>query len=660
MAGCSQSKHCAEYCTGHIAVLHRSETLLCAEDMGLPVSRAAGCPMSIQGLNRDMFDARLQSFDETADPTQGRTRVAALRSELGQRGLDGFIVPRADEHQNEYVPKGAERLAWLTGFSGSAGTAVVLSDRAAIFVDGRYTVQVQEQVDTAVFDPVSSTDTPPERWIEGALPRGAALGYDPWLHTQGQVERLGRAVAAAGGRLVAVDGNPIDAIWQDRPEPPIGPVVLHPDSAAGEDRQGKIASVQALLGSVDGLLVSDAHAVAWLLNIRGADVSYTPLPLSFVVLPRGGRPTLFIDARKLSNSVRDALSDHVDIAEPSSLMQALQSLGRSGATLRFDGATAPSRLVEMLRAEGGVADVGTDPIALLKATKNAAEQAGSRRAHSRDAVAFVRFLHWFEREAPKGDLTEIDAVAALETFRRDTGRLKDLSFPTIAGFGPHAALPHYRVTSGSNLRIGSGIFLIDSGAQYEDGTTDITRTLVVGEPDAEMRRCFTLVLKGHIAVARAVFPYGTSGAQIDPFAREALWRAGLDFDHGTGHGVGSYLSVHEGPQRLSKLGTTPLAAGMMLSNEPGYYRAGHWGIRIENLILVEERAVPGGERATLGFETLTFAPIERRLIEPALLTPDEMAWLDQYHADVLAKVGPLLDPEVAAWLEASTRPLRAD
>ena len=606
-----------------------------------------------------MFDSLFQSFDETADPSQGAPRVAALRAELSRRGLSGFVVPRADQHQNEYVPKGAERLAWLTGFSGSAGTALVLPDLAAIFVDGRYTVQVRDQVDTAVFEPVSSTDTPPERWLETHLPAGAVLGYDPWLHTHGQVERLGRAVEAAGGRLAAVDGNPIDAIWADRPGPPVGPVVLHPDAAAGQERQDKIASVQAALGSADGLLVSDAHAVAWLLNIRGADVSYTPLPLSFAILPRSGRPTLFIDARKLSNSVRATLSDHVDIEEPDGLLSALDRFGQSGGKLRFDAATAPSRLVEVLRSAGGVPDVGTDPIALLKARKTPAEQAGSREAHLRDAVAFTRFLHWFDGEAPAGGLTEIAAVAALETFRRDTGRLKDLSFPTIAGFGPHAAIPHYRVTTASNLRIGPGIFLIDSGAQYEDGTTDITRTLVVGEPDTQMRRCFTLVLKGHIAVARAVFPQGTSGAQIDPFAREALWRAGLDFDHGTGHGVGSYLSVHEGPQRLSKLGTTPLAEGMMLSNEPGYYRAGHWGIRIENLILVEAREVPGGDRPSLGFETLTFAPIERRLIDPALLTADEIAWLDRYHGEVLAKVGPLLDAGVAAWLEAATRPLHA-
>ncbi len=404
-------------------------------------------------------------------------------------------------------------------------------------------------------------------------------------------------------------------------------------------------------------MVSDPHAVAWLFNIRGSDVSYTPLPLSYALVPREGRPTLFIDARKLSNSTRDVLAKAAEIADPGTIPAVLREFGGSGAKLRFDAATAPAKLVDTLREAGGVPDVGTDPIALLKASKSEAERAGTRAAHLRDGVAFARFLAWFDREAPLGRLTEIDAVAALETFRRETGALKDLSFPTIAGFGPHAAIPHYRVTEASNLPIGRGIFLVDSGGQYEDGTTDITRTLAVGEPDAEMRRCFTLVLKGHIAIARLVFPVGTSGAQLDPFARHALWQAGLDFDHGTGHGVGSYLSVHEGPQRISKLGTVPLAEGMILSNEPGYYRAGQWGIRIENLLLVESRTVPGGERPSLGFETLTFAPIDRRLIEPSLLTVEEIDWLDRYHAEVLEKVGPLLDADVRAWLEAATRPL---
>ncbi len=604
-----------------------------------------------------MFEALHQSFDETADPSHGAARTAALREEIHRRGLDGFVVPRADEHQNEYVPKGAERLAWLTGFTGSAGIAVVLREVAAIFVDGRYTVQVREQVDTKVFAPESLIDDPPDTWIEAHLGAGGKLGYDPWLHTPAQVERLTRAAEAAGGALEAVDTNPIDAIWTDRPPPPLGAIALHPEDLAGQDRSQKLAAVKAALGPADGLVVSDPHAVAWLFNIRGADVNHTPLPLSFALVRRDGAPTLYADGRKLSNSVRDTLASAAEISEPGMLAIDLARLGRDGARLRFDAATAPYRLVETLREAGGRPDVSADPIALLKAGKAEAERRGARSAHLRDAAAFARFLHWFEREAPGGHLTEIAAVEALETFRRDTGALKDVSFPSIAGFGPHAAIPHYRVTTASNLKIGAGIFLIDSGAQYEDGTTDITRTLVVGEADTEMRRCFTLVLKGHIAVARAVFPKGTSGAQIDPLARQALWQAGLDFDHGTGHGVGSYLSVHEGPQRISKLGTTPLAEGMILSNEPGYYRAGQWGIRIENLLMVEPREVAGGERPSLGFETLTFAPIERRLIEPRLMTVEEIAWLDRYHAEVRAKVTPLVEPDVEAWLDAATRPL---
>ncbi len=605
-----------------------------------------------------MLEALHQSFDETADPSQGAARASALRGELRRKGLDGFVVPRADEHQNEYVPPGAERLAWLTGFSGSAGTAVVLLDRAAIFVDGRYTAQVRDQVDAAVFSPESVTETPPERWIEKHLGQGSALGYDPWLHTPAQVERLTRVIEAAGGTLVAVEHNPLDAVWSDRPGMPTGAVSLYPEHLAGLTSKKKINAARQQLGTTEALILTDPHAVAWLFNIRGADVNYTPLPLSFALLPSEGRPRLYIDARKLSNSVRDTLSGAADIVEPGALPVDLAGLGRTGAKVRFDAATAPSRLVEVVRQAGGKPDVAGDPVALLKARKSPAEQAGARAAHLRDAVAFARFLHWFDQEAPKGGLTEIDAVKALESFRRDTGELKDLSFPTIAGFGPHAAIPHYRVTSASNLAIGPGIFLVDSGGQYLDGTTDITRTLVVGPADADMRRCFTLVLKGHIAIAGAIFPAGTSGAQLDSFARQALWREGLDFDHGTGHGVGAYLSVHEGPQRLSKLGTVALAEGMMLSDEPGYYKAGHWGIRIENLLLVEPRPIAGGERPSLGFETLTFAPIDRRLIDPSRMTPDEIGWLDAYHAEVRAKVSPLVEADVAGWLTEATRPLR--
>ena len=604
-----------------------------------------------------MFEARFQSFEESADPSQGAARLAALRAELARRGLDGFVVPRADEHQNEYVPAGAERLAWLTGFTGSAGIAVVLRDAAAVFVDGRYTVQVRQQIDTGAFSPEPWLDHPPEAWLAERLAPGQAIGFDPWLHTPAQVERLSRAVADAGGRFVPVDTNPVDAVWPGRPALPRGAVTLHPEHLAGRDRAAKAAAVRDSLGEGETLLVSDPHAVAWLFNIRGADVSHTPLPLAYAMVPKAGRPILYVDGAKLSNSVRDTLEGAAEVSEPAGLLAHLERLGREGRSLRFDAATVPHRLVRALEAAGGTAVVGTDPIALMKAAKSEAERQGSRDAHRRDAAAFARFLHWFETEAPKGGLTEITCVKALEGFRRDTGVLKDLSFPTIAGFGPHAAIPHYRVTTASDLAVGPGVFLVDSGGQYQDGTTDITRTLCVGPPEPAFVDGFTRVLKGHIAIARAVFPPGTTGAQLDPLARQHLWRAGLDFDHGTGHGVGSYLSVHEGPQRIAKTGTTPLAEGMILSNEPGLYRAGAWGIRIENLILVERRDIPGGERPMLGFETLTFAPIQRDLIDVAMLDAAERDWIDAYHAAVREIVAPLVEPEVRAWLEAATRPL---
>lgn len=603
-----------------------------------------------------MFKAIFQSFDEAADPSQGAARAAALRRALAALGLSGFVVPRSDEHQNEYVARSAERLAWLTGFSGSAGIAVVLAERAAIFVDGRYTIQVREQVDTSVFDPQSLGDHPPEAWLGETLRSGDRIGYDPWLHTSGQVEKLRKAVEGAGASLLAVEANPIDTVWTDRPTARIGAVTLYPQDRAGRSAADKLASIQAGL-KADALLVSDPHALAWAFNIRGADVDHTPLPMGYALLPREGRPTLYLDGRKLSNSVRDALEKLATVAAPDSLPADLKALGAAKAKVMFDAATAPERLSAALGAAGGVAEIGPDPIALAKAGKTVAERQGAREAHRRDAAAFARFLHWFAGAAPAGGLTEIAAAEALEHFRRETGLLKDVSFPSIAGFGPHAAIPHYRVSRASDLAIGRGLFLIDSGAQYEDGTTDITRTLAVGPPTSEMRDRFTRVLKGHIAIARAVFPQGVSGAQLDSFARQSLWQAGLDFDHGTGHGVGSYLSVHEGPQRIAKTGTVPLAEGMILSNEPGYYKAGAWGIRIENLLLVEPRDIPGAERPMLGFETLTLAPVDRILIEPGLLTTEERDWLDGYHARVREVVSPLVPDEVAGWLAEATQPI---
>lgn len=601
------------------------------------------------------MQSRFQSFAVQGGPELGATRVSALRKELERRHLTGFVVPRADEHQNEYVPPASERLLWLSGFSGSAGLAIVLREKAALFVDGRYTVQAPQQVDTAVIDVVAIAETAPSQWLESQLAAGDRVGYDPWLHTPEAVEKFTKACASAGAELVAVESNPIDAIWRDRPQPPLGQVSLYPRKLAGESAEDKIRRVQAQLQRVDGLIVSDAHNVAWAFNIRGADVSHTPLPLSFAFIPRSGRATIFMDGRKLSNSVRDRLADLGDLEEPDRLLPFLKALGERRARILFDGATGPAQLVQTLVGAEGEAQVGQDPISLIKARKNNAELAGIRKAHIRDGSAMVRFLAWFDAEAPKRRLTEISAALALEAFRAETGALRDLSFPSISAAGPHAAIPHYRVSDESNLAIGKGFFLIDSGAQYEDGTTDITRTIAVGTPSKEMRDRFTRVLKGHIAIARAVFPVGVSGAQIDAFARQALWRAGLDFDHGTGHGVGAFLSVHEGPQRIAKTGAVALEPGMILSNEPGYYAAGRFGIRIENLVVVETRDIPGAERKMLGFETISLAPIDLRAIQAKMLTPEETAWLDAYHAWVRKTLSPLLDGPAKAWLKQATR-----
>ncbi len=601
------------------------------------------------------FESHFQSFAETADPARAAPRLAALRSELKARGLGGFVVPRADEHQNEYVPPGAERLAWLTGFTGSAGATIVLADKAAVFVDGRYTIQAREQLDGKLFSIRDLVSDPPSRWLAREAPRGASIGYDPWLHTPAAVEALRKGAEEAGAKLVAVGSNPIDAIWSDRPPAPSAPVVQHPERLAGESVAKKLARVASALGKADGLVLSDPHAVAWAFNIRGGDVAHTPLPLSWALVPREGRAKIYVESAKLSNSVRAALEDIADVREPATLAADLDNLAREKKTLMFDSATAPEKLVALYRAGGGVADVGADPTALMKAKKNAAELKGSRAAHLRDGAAMVEFLAWFSTEAPKGKLTEIGAARALETFRRATGKLKEISFDTISAFGPHAALPHYRVTERSDAKIGKGIYLVDSGAQYVDGTTDITRTTIVGAPKGDMRDKYTRVLKGHIAIATAVFPQGTTGAQIDAYARRALWEAGTDFDHGTGHGVGAYLSVHEGPQRISKLGGVALEPGMIVSNEPGYYREGAYGIRIENLIVVEERKIAGAERKMFGFETITFAPIDTALVDVRLMTREEIAWLNAYHKAVWEKLEAKVSPAARKWLKAATK-----
>jgi len=535
----------------------------------------------------------------------------------------------------------------------------VLADKAALIVDGRYTLQSAAQTDTAVVTPVKMEETPLARWIERNLPAGGKLGYDPWLHTVDGVAQLEKAAATAGGSLVAVSVNPIDALWADRPAPPTAAVKAHPGAFAGEDTVSKLERIRKALqeAKVDALVVSDPHALAWTFNVRGGDVEHTPLPLGYAIVPREGRPTVFLAPEKITNEAGDAIGAVGDIAPPAALESQLKKLGAAKAKVRLDSTTAASALATLIREAGGTPDAGADPTALMKARKNAAELAGARNAHLRDGAVMANYLSWLAREAPKGGLTEIDAVAALENERLKTGLLKDVSFTTIAGAGPNAALPHYRVTEASNRRIEPGIFLVDSGGQYEDGTTDITRTIVIGEPTAEMRDRYTRVLKGHVAISRLVFVKGTSGAQLDAFARLPLWQGGFDFDHGTGHGVGSYLSVHEGPQRLSKLGTTPLEPGMILSNEPGYYKEGHYGIRIENLIVVEERQIPGAERTIYGFETITWSPYERALIDTGLIDAGEIAWIDAYHAKVWEKIGPLVEGEAKKWLENACRPL---
>jgi Xaa-Pro aminopeptidase len=606
-----------------------------------------------------MFEARFQSFEDSSERAESAARVAALRAELKRRGLDGFVVPRADRQQNEYLPASEERLAWLTGFTGSAGAAVVLIDRAAVFVDGRYTVQAGTQVDTAVFSIEHYVERPPDEWLAQNLKAGDRIGYDPWLHTADGVERLRKACAKAGAELVAVDGNPIDALWHDRPAPPSGLVTLRDITLAGESAADKLTRIRGELAKLraDALVVSDPQNVAWAFNIRGSDIAHTPLALAFALVPREGRPRLYVDGHKLDNNVRHTLEEIADVREPDALEADLRAL--KDKNVQLDQGSAADALMRLVSESGGKPTRAADPITLMKAVKNHTEITGSRAAHLRDGVAMVRFLSWFDHEALSGKLTEIDAVSALESFRREGGLLKDISFPTIAGAGPNGAIVHYRVTRETNRHIGMNeLFLVDSGAQYEDGTTDITRTVVVGKPSEEMCDRFTRVLKGHIAIATAVFPESTSGAQLDSLARMPLWQAGLDFDHGTGHGVGSYLSVHEGPARISKLGHVALRRGMILSNEPGYYKTAAYGIRIENLVLLIAAPEPeGAEKPLNTFETLTLAPIDRRLIATRMLTGKERTYIDSYHARVHDMLVPLLDAPARAWLEKATRPL---
>jgi Xaa-Pro aminopeptidase len=609
-----------------------------------------------------------QTFDQRSDGAAAAGRVAALRARLAERGVDGLLVPRADAHQNEIVAPHDERLAWLTGFTGSAGLAVVLRGRAALFVDGRYTLQAARQVDAAVFETVATHETQVSEWLEQHLAEGMALGYDPWLHGKAEIDKLAEAAARKGARLAPLEPNPLDEIWEGRPFKPMGAVRPHPDRLAGEPAAEKRRRIGAAIAGegAQAAVISQLDSIAWLLNVRGSDLPHSPVALGFAVARADGSVALFMEPDRFDGSVRAHLGNEVTITPPERLGDELARLG--GRTVLVDRGTCPLWIANRLERAGASLKWGEDPCLMPKARKNAAELAGMRAAHRRDGTAMVRFLHWLEAAVAAGEpLTEIDVVSRLEAFRTGTGELRDISFDTICGAGPHGAIVHYRVTRETNRELRRGeLLLVDSGGQYLDGTTDITRTVAIGEADAEARRPFTLVLKGMIAVSRARWPKGVAGRDLDAFARQALWQAGLDYDHGTGHGVGVYLNVHEGPQRLSRRGgEVALEPGMILSNEPGYYREGRFGIRIENLVAVTGPSVPeGGERPMLGFETLTLAPIDRRLIDSGLLGPYDAAWLDTYHARVREEIGGELDPardaEVLTWLDAACAPLRPE
>ncbi len=602
-----------------------------------------------------------QSFEEAAAPAASGERIKALQRELRARKLKGFLVPHSDEHQDEFLSPSAERLAWLTGFTGSAGTAIVLDKAAALFVDGRYILQARAQADSTLFEVLQTPDAKASSWIAEKINKGAAVGYDPALHTIREIERLTEILGRSGIKLVPVETNPLDALWEDRPKPSAAPIVPHGLEYSGKSAKEKIGDVQDGLkqDKVDAALLTMLDSIAWLFNIRGGDIRHTPVALAYALVPANGRPTLFIDAAKVGDNVRGDLRDVVDIAEPSALADRLKALGQSRARVRLDPETAPMRFAKLLEAEGAKFVPGTDPCTHPKAIKNATEIKGTRQAHLRDGVAMARFLSWLDETGDSGRIDEVEAAIKLEACRRESGQLKDISFDSISAAGADGAVVHYRPTFANKRVLKPGLlYLIDSGGQYLDGTTDVTRTLAIGAPTAEMRRHYGIVLKAHIAIATARFPKHTRGQDLDPFARRPLWDAGLDYDHGTGHGVGSYLAVHEGPQRLSRLGSAELEPGMILSNEPGFYLEGQYGIRLENLVLVTPpEPIKGGNREMMGFETLTLVPFDRRLIDPKQLSPWELAWLNAYHARVRREIEPVLRSDDRAWLRHATAPI---
>jgi len=591
-------------------------------------------------------------------------RLAALREQLARDRLDGFVVPLTDEHMSEYVGEYAQRLAWLTGFQGSAGTAVVLPQEAAIFTDGRYTLQVREQVSAEDWQFVGVPATSVSTWLGAHTAEGGRIGYDPWLHTRAWVAEASQALAERGATLVPVDTNPVDAVWPDRPAPSDARLVVQDDAVAGASSAEKRALIADWLAErkADAVVLSALDSIAWALNVRGRDVEHTPVALAYAIVDADGTAELFVAPEKIDEAVRQHLGNAVRLRDRADFAGALT--GFAGKRVAADPERAVAAIFDSLEAGGATILALRDPAVLAKATKNPAEIAGHRAASARDGAALARFLRWAETALPAGGETELSAAAKLQAFREATGVWLDSSFDTISATGAHGASPHYKVTEASNALIEPGhLYLVDSGGQYRDGTTDVTRVIPVGTPTEEMRDRFTRVLKGHIALATAIFPAGTTGGQLDGFARRPLWEAGLDYAHGTGHGVGAYLSVHEGPQRIAQPfypgggPSEPLRAGMILSNEPGYYKAGEYGIRIENLVLVEPRAITGGEQAMLGFETLTFVPIERALIVAEMLSPAERAWLDSYHARVLAVLASQMDDAERAWLATKCAPI---
>ncbi|MDJ0992112.1 MAG: aminopeptidase P family protein [Dinoroseobacter sp.] len=596
-----------------------------------------------------------QSFEVRTRPQDGPPRLAALRETMAAEGVDGYLVPRADMHQGEYVSAHDDRLAWLTGFTGSAGFAAILPNIAGVFVDGRYRLQVRAQTDQEVFTPVDWPETKLADWLKQHAPSGAVIGFDPWLHTVREVEDLSAKLASSGRELKSCP-NLVDRIWADQPAPPVGKVYCQLPEYAGESRAEKRPRIAADLAKAGhgAAVLTLPDSISWLLNIRGADIPRIPIVQSLAILFDDGRVDLFLDPAKVEGEDL-ALGDGVAVKPPEGFVPALEALS---GTVRVDRDSAPQAVVDHLAKGSAEAVFERDPCILPKACKNAAEIAGTREAHLRDGAAMVEFLSWLDAQNA-ADLTEIDVATALEGFRQATGALRDISFETICGTGPNGAIVHYRVTEETNRRITPGdLLLVDSGGQYVDGTTDITRTMATGTPPPGAVAAFTRVLKGMIAVSRARWPRGLAGRDLDALARAPLWRAGQDYDHGTGHGVGVFLSVHEGPQRLSRVSETPLLPGMILSNEPGYYREGAFGIRIENLVVVQEASTPeDGDptRQMLGFETLTFVPIDLRLVEVADLSPGERDWLNGYHALVAEGIGPRVSDSARDWLIRATR-----